>query len=75
MFIILVLIMMLLQFKIFRHFQAFNEKKYDMKIFGFVKKKFFKGLTISSSVNRLNAVPLSARSLSAAPLKCISMNN
>ena len=46
-----------------------------MKIFGFVKKKFFKGLTISSSVNRLNAVPLSASSLSAAPLKCISMNN
>ena len=46
-----------------------------MKIFRFVKKKFFKGLTISSSVNRLNAVPLSARSLSAAPLKCISMNN
>ena len=39
-----------------------------MKIFGFVKKVFFVGLTILSgfaSVNSLNAVPLS----------CISMNN
>ena len=39
-----------------------------MKIFGFVKKVFFIGLTILSgfaSINSLNAVPLS----------CISMNN
>ena len=39
-----------------------------MKIFGFVKKLFFIGLTILSdftNVNNLNAIPLS----------CISMNN
>ena len=41
------------------------KKKYDIKVFGFIKKVFFTGLTILSSVNPL----------STTPLKCISMNN
>ena len=39
-----------------------------MKIFGFVKKVFFVGLTILSSFTNAN-------SLNAIPLSCISMNN
>ena len=39
-----------------------------MKIFGFVKKLFFIGLTILSSLTRVN-------SLNAIPLSCILMNN
>ena len=39
-----------------------------MKIFGFVKKLFFIGLTILSSLARVN-------SLNAIPLSCILMNN
>ena len=39
-------------------------------MFGFIKKAFFMGLAILSSVN-----PLSATSLSAARLKCISVTN
>ena len=39
-----------------------------MKIFGFVKKLFFVGLTILSSFTNAN-------SLNAIPLSCISMNN
>ena len=44
-----------------------------MKVFRFIKKVFFIGLTILSSfinANPLNAVPLNAKKLS-----CISMNN
>ena len=44
-----------------------------MKIFRFVKKVFFVGLTISSSF--ANADSLSAVSLNAIPLSCISMKN
>ena len=56
------------------------KKKNDIKMFGFIKKAFFTGLTILSSVNLLNAVPLNAIPLSTAPLnttpfKCISMTN
>ena len=39
-----------------------------MKIFGFVKKVFFVGLTILSSFTNAN-------SLNAIPLSCISMSN
>ena len=39
-----------------------------MKIFRFVKKAFFVGLTILSSFTN-------AKSLNAIPLSCISMNN
>ena len=39
-----------------------------MKIFGFVKKLFFVGLTILSSFTNAN-------SLNAIPLSCISMSN
>ena len=39
-----------------------------MKIFGFVKKAFFVGLTILSSFTNANY-------LNAIPLSCISMNN
>ena len=39
-----------------------------MKIFGFVKKVFFIGLTILSSFTNAN-------SLNAIPLSCISMSN
>ena len=39
-----------------------------MKIFGFVKKVFFVGLTILSGFTNAN-------SLNAIPLSCISMNN
>ena len=39
-----------------------------MKMFGFVKKVFFVGLTILSSFTNAN-------SLNAIPLSCISMNN
>ena len=39
-----------------------------MKIFGFVKKVFFVGLTILSGFTNTN-------SLNAIPLSCISMNN
>ena len=39
-----------------------------MKIFGFVKKAFFIGLTISSDFTSLNY-------LNAIPFSCISMNN
>ena len=39
-------------------------------MFGFIKKVFFTGLTILSSVN-----PLSATWSSATPLKCVSINN
>ena len=49
-------------------------------MFGFIKKVFFKGLTILSSIDWLRAVPLNAIPLSAAPLnatlfKCASMTN
>ena len=44
-----------------------------MKIFRFVKKVFFVGLTILSSF--ANADSLSAVSLNAIPLSCISMKN
>ena len=49
-----------------------------MKIFGFVKKVFFTGLTILSSF--INAIPLSTAPLNttrlnANPLSCISMSN
>ena len=37
---------------------------------GLLKKAFFAGLTILSSVNPLNAIPLSA-----TPLECVSMTN
>ena len=37
---------------------------------GLLKKAFFAELTILSSVNPLNAIPLSA-----TPLKCVSMTN
>ena len=36
---------------------------YDIKMFRFIKKMFFTGLTILSTLSNLN------------PLKCISMNN
>ena len=42
---------------------------------GFIKKVFFTGLKILSSVNPLNAIPLSAASLNATPFKCFSMTN
>ena len=38
-------------------------------------KAFFTEFTILSSVNPLNPIPLNATLLSAAPLKCVSMNN
>ena len=49
-------------------------------MFGFIKKLFFTGLTILSSVNPLNvillnAIPLSATSQNATPFKCVSMSN
>ena len=37
------------------------------KMFGFIKKVFFTGLTILSSVNPLNATPLNASPLNATP--------
>ena len=37
------------------------------KMFGFIKKVFFTGLTILSSVNPLNATPLNATPLNATP--------
>ena len=40
-------------------------KKNDIKMFEFIKKAFFAGLTILSGVNSLNKTPL----------KCVSMNN
>ena len=40
-------------------------KKNDIKMFEFIKKAFFAGLTILSSVNSVNKTPL----------KCVSMNN
>ena len=39
-------------------------------MFGFIKKAFFSGLTILSSVNLLSASPLNA-----TQLKCVSMTN
>ena len=39
-------------------------------MFGFIKKAFFSGLTILSSVNLLSASPLNA-----TRLKCVSMTN
>ena len=49
-------------------------------MFGFIKKLFFTGLTILSSVNSLNvillnAIPLSATSQNPTPFKCVSMSN
>ena len=44
-------------------------------MFGFIKKAFFTGLTILSSVNPLNAIPLSTALLNATPLKCVSVTN
>ena len=41
-----------------------------VKVFEFIKKAFFAGLTILSSVN-----PLSANPLNATALRCVSMNN
>ena len=59
-FMILVLIMIILQLMIF------NEKKlYNIKMFRFIKKAFFTGLTILSSVNCLTVTPLT----------CISVTN
>ena len=49
-----------------------------MKIFGFVKKVFFTGLTFLSSfinTNSLSTAPLTATRLNAIPLSCISMTN
>ena len=39
-------------------------------MFGFIKKVLFTGLTVLSTVNSLNAIPLNK-----APFKCISMTN
>ena len=39
-------------------------------MFGFIKKIFLTGLTVSSYLN-----PLSTNQLSATPLSCISMTN
>ena len=44
-----------------------------MKIFGFVKKVFFTGLTILSSF--INTIPLSTAPLNANKLSGISVNN
>ena len=44
---------------------GFNGYIYDLKMFGFIKKVFFTGLTILSSVNLLTVTRL----------RCISMNN
>ena len=44
-------------------------------MFRFIKKVFFVGLTILSSVNLSNETPLNAIPLSTAPLKCVSMKN
>ena len=49
-------------------------------MFGFIKKLFFTGLTILSSVNPLNvillnAIPLSGTSQNATPFKCVSMSD
>ena len=44
-------------------------------MFEFNKKVFCTGLTILSSVNPLNAVPLSTSPLTLTPLRCISMTN
>ena len=40
-----------------------KKKIYDIKMFGFIKKAFFTGLTILSTLLSIN------------PLKCVSMNN
>ena len=44
-------------------------------MFGFIKKAFFRGLTILSSVNPLSAILSSTAPLSPASLKCVSMTN
>ena len=44
------------------------KKKYDIKMFGFIKKAFFTRLTILSILTGVN-------SLSGNPLSCISMTN
>ena len=49
-----------------------------MKVFRFIKKMLFIGLTILSNFTNtslLNAIPLSAASLNATTLSCISMKN
>ena len=49
-----------------------------MKIFRFVKKAFFTGLTILSSFTNaipFSTAPLNTTRLNAIPLSCISMNN
>ena len=44
-------------------------------MFGFIKKVFFTGLTILSSLNLMNPVPLNAIQLSITSFKCVSMTN
>ena len=44
-------------------------------MFGFIKKVFFTGLTILSSLNLMNPVPLNAIQLSTTSFKCVSMTN
>ena len=45
-------------------------------MFGFIKKVFFTGLTILSSVNPLNTTPFKCvNPLNTTPFKCISMTN
>ena len=49
-----------------------------MKVFRFIKKMLFIGLTILSNFTNtslLNAIPLSAASLNVTTLSCISMKN
>ena len=49
-----------------------------MKVFRFIKKMLFIGLTILSNFTNtslINAIPLSAASLNVTTLSCISMKN
>ena len=45
------------------HKYLMKEKQYDIKMFGFIKKVVFTGLTILSTLSSVN------------PLECFSMNN
>ena len=78
MFMILALIMMLLQLMIFYisyiyivddiHKYLMKKKKNDIKMLRFIKKGYFRGLTILSILTGVNI-------LTAGPLSCISMTN
>ena len=77
MFMILALIMMLLQLMIFYIFYIYivddihkylMKKKHDIKMLRFIKKGYFRGLTILSILTGVNL-------LTAGPLSCISMTN